>query len=327
VPGVLGLTDLAPVDGAGWPALTAQLLGEARPRLAVARLSGGAIALGRYQRAETVLTAQGRAAIVRRRVTGGRAIALGEGLIAVALVLPHRSWLVDADPEALPASRFLNRAVRGVLSGLGRLGVGAFYFGRDFVTVDSLQAGALSFDVTSSGAALLECILAAEAHWWLPAACDALPARAPQRGVPGPGAVAALEGKSSAAVLEALGQGFAERFGLTCAVDGRPLSGLPAIPEPASLEKRSSLREISGGFAEVGVTLAHGRISAASFNGDFLADSAGVEAAEQAVIGAEPTLEAIAPRLNGVYSRQRHTVLGVPDLTVWADALIEACRT
>jgi hypothetical protein len=322
VPGALALIDLGTVDASQWPALSGGLLARGLPALAVARLTGGTIALGRYQRADTVLTDHGRAAPVQRRWTGGRAIALGEGVLAASLVLPHRSWLVDPDPEALPASRFLNRAVRGLLSGLGKLGIGAYYFGRDFVTVESSQAAYLSFDITPSGAALLECYFAAEAHWWLPSECDALPPQPPQRGVPGPASIPALEGVTSSQLLSVLGEGYVERFGVTLERGAAP-SPLSA-PELVELPLRSRLHSIPIGFTEVRASMADGRLVRISLNGDFLADSAGLEAAERALIGAEPTIESIAPRLNSVYSQQRHTVLGLPDLSVWAEALIEA---
>ena len=90
---------------------------------------------------------------------------------------------------------------------------------------------------------------------------------------------------------------------------------------------QSRLHEIPNGFAEVRASRENDRIAAVTFNGDFLADSAGVEAAQHALVGTMPTLEEIGPRLNKVYADQAHTVMGMNDLEVWATALIEACST
>lgn len=319
----LGLTDLGRLDARAWPDVCAGLLADARPRLVCARLSGGALALGRYQRADAFLSPAGQAIAPVRRMTGGRAAALGEGTLAVALVQPYRGWVEDSG--ALPAARLLNRAVRGILDGLGRLGIGAYYFGRDFVSVEGGQAGLLGFDIAPSGAALVECVLAAEAHWWLPAEMDALPVRAPVRGVPGPRAVRLLEGVSSAGLLDAVGAGYAARFGIRTEMDARPVPRAAPPVAPPGLPGRSPLHAVPSGFVEAAARCESGRIVQASFGGELLADSAGLALLEASLRGASPDLASLAPRFNEVYRDPAHALLGVDDLEVLAAALIEAC--
>lgn len=320
----LPFTVLERVEARRWPAITAGLVAEGRPRLLCARLTGGVVALGRYQRAETTLTERGRALRPVRRSIGGRAIAMGEGVLACALVVPHRSWLVSADGDALPASRFINRAVRGILAGLGRLGIAATYFGRDFVTVGGSQGGHLGFDLAPSGVALLECVLAAEAHWWLPSEVDALPPRPEVRGVPGPQAIAALEGVSARELALAVARGYEEVFSLPVSEDANALPDGAAVPDRPELPLRSSLRSVPSGWIEAGVRIEDGFIAAARFDGELLADSAGIAKLERSVVGARPELASLAPRMNSVYADARHTILGLTDLSVLAQALVDA---
>ena len=320
----LGLTLLGTVPAADWPAWTAGLLEAGQPRLAVARLSGGVIALGRYQRSGTVLSPHGQAARVVRRMTGGRAIALGDGLCAIALALPHRSWLAGDDLAAIPAARFVNRAVRGVLSGLGNLGCSATYFGRDYVTAAGGQAAYVSFEIDAEGHALLECILGVESHWWLPAECDSFPSRSPPPGVPGPASVLALAGVDTGRLLVALGGGYAERFGVTVFSDDSPLAPVAERPPDLSLPRWSSLQAVPIGFVEAGLEVAERRVIRAALCGDMIADSAGVRAVEAALPGSELMLESLGARLNSVYSDAAHTMTGINDLTVWMKALLEA---
>lgn len=321
----LGLIDAGVLDARRWPELCARLLDEAKPRLVVARLSGAVASVGRWQRPASVLAAEGRAKGFVRRRTGGRSAALGEGLVAVALSLPHRSWLLSDDVAALPTSKLLNRSVRGMLAGLGSLGVAAHYFGRDYVSVDSAQAGLAGFEIAPSSAALVECVLAAETHWWLPESIDALPARPAVRGVPGPGHVKALEGRTSAEVLAAMAGGYASTFGLDTFDATLPPSSDVEVIEPEDLPLRSSLHPIPAGFVEAQAYVEQGRLMACRFLGDFNADSAGLEALQAALVGLPPTLDAVAPVMNDVYRDPAHTILGVRDLEVFATALLEAC--
>lgn len=316
-------TDLGTVDARAWPRVAAGLLAGGSARLAAARLSGGVVALGRWQDAAVALTGAARAREPVRRVTGGRTVALGEGTFALALALPHRSWLVSDDPRALPAASFLNRAVRVVLGGLARLGVPANYFGRDFVTVDAAQAAYVSFELAPGGAALLEVVLPAEAHWWLPAGLGALPEKPPTRGVPGPATVAGLAGRTSAQLLDAMLAGARERFGVETFASDAPVAPQD-VAAPPSLPRRSALVDIPAGWAQASVRLDGGTIAEASLTGDFLADSAGIQAVSGRLRGAAPTFEAVGRALDAVYGRTDHALLGIDDLAALARAFVAA---
>lgn len=319
----LATTDLGRVEARAWPGLVGGLLARGEPRLACARLSGGVVSLGRWQRADAVLNAQGLALAPVRRVTGGRAMALGDGLVAVALVVPHRSWLVSDDPGAVPAASLLNRGVRGILAGLTKLGIAASYGGRDFVTVKGAQAGSLSFEIAASGAALVECILPAEAHWWLPAAVDALPARAFGRGFPAPARIERLEGVSSTAVLEAIARGHSEVFGLSSHVNESAIAP-DAVTEQPAFSRRSTLHAVPCGWAGASVRIEDGRLVEVAFEGDFLADSAGLAALRAACVGLVPGDESLLAALHAVYAEPGRAILGLPDLSVFSQAIVEA---
>lgn len=309
-----------------WPALTAGLLSTGQPRLVVARLTGAAIALGRTQRAVSSLSQRGQSARLVHRTSGGRSIALGDGLWGVALALPHRSWLVSEQPLSLPAASFLNRAVRGLLSGLATLGCRANYFGRDFITIDSGQAGYLSFDIAANGAALLECILPGATHWWLPEDLGAHPPPAPARGNPGPSQPEALRVVTSAVLLEALGKGFAERFGV------EPLPSADPIPSAAAV----TVESVAGlhwsppvptpiGFCEAGVRLEGDRLAQVALRGDLIADSGGLLLAEKALQGAPLDPAELERRLQEIFGREAHTMLGA-DAAVFAKAIMIAAK-
>jgi hypothetical protein len=320
----LGVTDLGMIDASSWPAWTAGLLTAGRPRLVAAQLSGGAIALGRFQRHASVLTPRGRQAQVVHRQSGGRAIAIGTGVRAVALSLPHRSWLLGDDPEMLPTARFLNQAVRGILSGLTELGCPAHYFGRDFITANQGQAAYLSFDVDGQGRALLECFLGIDAHWSLPSDCNALPLRPLPRGVPGPVCMESLQTVNMAQLLDGLGRGYSKRFPVEVTKDDTALK-LGAVEDgEVELPRWSSLREVSVGFIECGLQVLEGRIGRAAFRGDFMADSGGVQQLEESLRGADASLATVAAHINAIYGKAAHAMIGVTNLSVWADALREA---
>jgi lipoate-protein ligase A len=127
--------------------------------LRVYDVPGDVVALGRYHLAPE----PGRdlsGPYVLRRHSGGRVLPLGDGFVAFALTLPHRSALFSSNPLALAPHQVLNRYVRGILEGCKLAGVEAFYPGRDFITARGRVLGAVSFEVVRSGAMLIEGVLA-----------------------------------------------------------------------------------------------------------------------------------------------------------------------
>jgi lipoate-protein ligase A len=135
--------------------------GRQRPGvLRVYSFPGDVLAAGRWHLAPPGAADLGEAFV--RRLTGGRALALGEGYLGLSLLLPHRSALFAADALALAPFQIANRYVRGLLRALKGLGLPVFYPGRDLVTVNRRPIAAVSFETDQEGRLLFEVILAVE---------------------------------------------------------------------------------------------------------------------------------------------------------------------
>lgn len=135
--------------------------------LAVSVVHGPAVILGAKQRAGRVLDmracADAGAVVLRRATTGTAAWVGGVGLV-FALALPHVAFLVpDATPRTL-----LNRNVRPFLKGFTKAGVAAHYFGREWISIRKRPAALLGFEVTRTGAVLVEVMLAFDEAMVLP---------------------------------------------------------------------------------------------------------------------------------------------------------------
>lgn len=324
------------LDARQWPTLTARALRVASEsgtaQFVCARLTGGVIALGRHQDAADALTSHALATRPIRRIGGGRTVALGEGTIAIAVAVPQRHWFADDGQTDLAASKVLNRGVRGILGGLARLGIVAGYFGRDFISVDAHQAGLLSFDIDGTGATIIECVLAAEAHWWPPEGFLSLPPPAFGRGFPEPKAIDRLAGRRAREVADALVEAHVERFGWlldesSVALQSRhPDDEIAPFADPPALSSRSRPHELPLGHLIVGVQMNGERMEDLSITGEFLADSAGLERLRREGRGVVPSFEEMGRILNAVYSDPAHTMLGVPDLAVIAEAIVRTAN-
>lgn len=119
---------------------------------------GDVVVLGRYHPVAR-LSATDRVTVTRR-LSGGRVMPSGQGFVNFSLILPHRSAFFSDDPLYLAPFQVLNRHVRGVLHGFKTAGVKLFYPGRDFLTIDRLPVGWVSFSSEQNGAALVEGSLA-----------------------------------------------------------------------------------------------------------------------------------------------------------------------
>jgi hypothetical protein len=107
----------------------------------VAFANDAGTSFGAFQRAAG--TSPPGAASALRRGSGGPAVFVGEGTVHVQLSLEHPGVLVGGDEK-----RIVNRAVRPLLRGLGRvLGASgpASYFGRDWVSVGRAPAAWVGF--------------------------------------------------------------------------------------------------------------------------------------------------------------------------------------
>jgi hypothetical protein len=124
------------------------LAGGPEVALAVASLDGETTLLGRHQRRPA-----GVQVPVVRRIGGGREVKVGSGsrvgvgTLGVYLRLPSPSAL----GPGIGMDRVINRAVRGLVSGLG-----VNYFGRDTVSYAGAQVGSVSLESRRDGALLFE---------------------------------------------------------------------------------------------------------------------------------------------------------------------------
>jgi hypothetical protein len=312
------LTVVEALEARDWPRSTQGLLTAAEPHLLVSRLTGGALALGRWQLASDALSESGLEKPWVRRATGGRTVALGEGLLAVAMVLPHRSALVSADPEALPAGSFLNRAVRPLLEALARLGVPATYFGRDFVTWESGQGPLLGFDLAASGAALFEAIIPAEAHWWPPEPLLFRPPPPPARGAPAPAMSARMVGVTASRLAEALAHVLQRSF----SIDLTPATASPPrvdVPDHDPVGPGTPPVQTVLGSARWSLAPPHVRL-----HGDLLFDSAGMSRLETDLAAGALERSRVESVWAGLFADPRHALLGLRDPSPLLDALLTA---
>ncbi len=130
-----------------------------RPVLLLAECAHSGVVLGHYQSFDPGCTDPPPPA-VHRRQTGGRATAIGPGILWVTVILPALTELTTPNPRPITPDRALNRYCRGILRGLASLGVPAFYPGQDSITVRRRPLALLSADVTPHGPVLFECFIA-----------------------------------------------------------------------------------------------------------------------------------------------------------------------
>ncbi|MFQ5478607.1 MAG: hypothetical protein ACE5E4_08325 [Candidatus Binatia bacterium] len=107
-----------------------------------------AVGVGRFHRVPE------RASRIERRLTGGRCISVGPGVLGMTSVLASTAWLGGSGQ--LRPEQFLNRALRPLLSTLRDLGVDAFYPGRDLITVGGRALAHASFSVAPDGVFIME---------------------------------------------------------------------------------------------------------------------------------------------------------------------------
>jgi hypothetical protein len=114
------------------------------PRLFVGKSAESAVLLGAFQRACELPAASVGSRAVLRRITGGGAIEVGPGVLAVTMAYPNLPSLAKS---ALPlqSAQILNRAVRPVLRALTRTVHPTQYFGRDWLSSEKRPTGLVSF--------------------------------------------------------------------------------------------------------------------------------------------------------------------------------------
>ncbi|MFN2427957.1 MAG: hypothetical protein ABR587_16090 [Candidatus Binatia bacterium] len=246
-----------------WTMLRCSHDGVARARVWRRRDSG--LLLGRFHRADPASCAWGdssRAGAngsrdgLSRRLSGGRIVPVGPGVVCISMTLPLVDWLADTG-AALRPDQVLNRALRPLLGVLRGLGIDAFYPGRDLITVGGRAIAHASFTIMRDGVAVVEMHVAeSPAFDGLPALLDAFDPNS-IAGVDR-GALAAstsLEESGTAALADAeWAAKFAEFASRSFACDAN-VSGSVVEAAPGGATTASA----ADGFApsDHGVTLAH----------------------------------------------------------------------
>lgn len=313
-------------------------VGSERPVLLYgAELGGAAIVLGAHQHAPHALRAEALdllALPVLRRRSGGAAVWAGQGLLYFALGLRDASTLM-----ACPKGKLLNRNVRGLLAGLRSLPVPAHYFGRDFVSFTAEPGAYIGWDEAPDGRVLLECFVALDTPFTLPAGLSGYPERAEPalRGKTPTTLRAAGARQSGREVLFALAEGYARGWGLEVQADAPAPEELARAAELAgqfAVDLRapqtlswSEPHEDAIGFVSAGLQLdGAGRIAAARVGGDFYQRQRCGPELSRRLAGAAPTPESVGQALDAVYAVEPGAIEGVRSLNTLRSALLDAAQ-
>jgi len=139
--------------------LVLRCMQEGMARARVWRRPQAGLSLGRFHRADPASCASSdggkTSGGLSRRLSGGRIVPVGPGVVCITMAVPVVDWL-DPAAKALKPEQVLNRAIRPLLAMLRGDGVEAFYPGRDLVTVGGRPIAHLSFTVMRDGAAVVE---------------------------------------------------------------------------------------------------------------------------------------------------------------------------
>jgi hypothetical protein len=282
------------------------------------------VALGRYHRMRR------GAGALERRLTGGRAVPVGPGILGWTLVLPGRSWL----DYGLRPEQVLNRSLRPLLAALRSAGFDAFYPGRDLITIERRPVGHASFTVLPDGVVVVEAHLALETSFRdLP---DLL-ARADPEGV---AAVDTLALAESAALVEfgplprrgTLETSLADHAHRMLECDASTGGRHRWLPSGSLEDTESAFEAFQGergplapgrtsvashtmlGAVEVAARFEAGCIADVEISGDLIAPFETVEALERGLEGSSPAPAEIKRAVTAVLSRPGRFLLGVQGL-------------
>lgn len=270
-----------------------------------------------------------------RRHTGGRVVPFGEGFVGMSLVLPHRSALYSDDPFALAPYQVMNRYVRGVLESCRLVNIGAFYPGRDFITVDRRVLGLVSFETDESGALLFEAIIANTRDFSilpdLLAQVD--PGGLIKMEMLGPDMTTSLARELRTEltfdeVAEMLRRGFCKHFGLVCdphaltTLEQQAIDAIAAreFESPAwllqrrfrpELDRHASLWVQLGAFEAYFALEQERFLKEIMFAGDFLANSSSVERLERELRLCPAEWRSIDSIAGDIYSMPENYILGI----------------
>jgi len=282
------------------------------------------LSVGRFHRIDPA--AHGLA----RRLTGGRVVPVGPGVLGITLAAPAPAWLVDGARELRP-EQVLNRALRPLLGVLRALGLDAFYPGRDVVTLASRPLAYASFCTFPDDVVCVEQFLAVDAAF---ANLDDLLREVDTRGVAAAdrsafaNAVSLAElvpGVARRSLVESLAAQASERF--ACSIErSRPVELAAAVAATAAAFEalqaeraelpagRASVAEIAMlGAIEACARIDDGRLWDVEITGDVIAPFHTVEELERACEGEVAGGAGVRASVTRVLSGPRNFVLGWPD--------------
>jgi hypothetical protein len=293
--------------------------------LRIRRAAGEGISVGRFHRRPS-----GDSPLVRR-LSGGRAVVTGPGVLSLTGVFPSLAWLALGRETPRP-DQVLNRALRPLLATLRAAGLDAFYGGRDLVTCEGSPIAVASFTVLPDGVVVVEAHVATEtpldrstellAEWdpdglVLHDACAFSAASTLERRAPG---ISAIDWAASLAE-----QGKASFRCDAHVADGIGESSIAATATPAYEAFQSERGAIPPGWVsavgiemlgavEAAARIDAGRIVALELSGDVIATYASVAEIEEACRGQPPSRAAAERALLSVLTRPGRFALGVREL-------------
>lgn len=293
--------------------------------LLVRRAASEGVSLGRFHRRPP-----GDSPLARR-LSGGRAVAIGPGILSLTAVFPSADWLALTGPTPSP-DQLLNRALRPLLSALRTVGVDAFYGGRDLVTWDGRPIAVASFTVLPDGVVVVEAQVALSTPF---DRCAAVLAQWDPQGLvlhdaslfaempPVERQLApAADRDWPALIAEHAETTFGCEATLARSLETAGAEAASARAFRALQDERSAVRPgwvAAAAFDMLGVVEAaalieRGRIAALEISGDLIATYASITEIEDECVG-QPPSRAVAERvLLSVLSRPGRFVLGAREL-------------
>ena len=320
-----------------------------RKRPAVLRVYGTAgdvLSLGRYHLAPRAESSS--AVHVCRRLCGGRALPFGDGFIGVSLILPHRSALLHDDPFALAPYQVLNRYVRGILEACRLTQVDAYYPGRDQVTVDRRLLAVVSLETDAAGTALFEAVLANTRDF---SVLPGFVAAVDREGAVVAEMVTSEQTTSLARLLhrqvsvddvaEMLRHGYEQQFDIRFVPSDLSSVEWKQIEAEATRERssrqwvgrrrrRAHFNRYASRWAQLGVFETYyalnqnGVIDDMMFTGDFIANSAAIEAIEHQLRSCPLDRSTINQVVAQTYAQPENFILGIGDLETVAEMILSA---
>lgn len=283
------------------------------------------VSVGRFHR-----RAAGDSPLVRR-LSGGRAVAVGPGIVSLTGVYPSMGWL-SFGRETPGPDQVLNRGLRPLLAALRSAGVDAFYGGRDLVTWEARPIALASFTVLPDGVVVVEAHVAVSTGL---DRCAALLAEADPGGLVLHDAASFLQASAldrrlprvgtldwAACVADHAATTFGCDVRVTRGIEDSSIATAVAPAFTAFQNERTAIP--TGWFTAVGIEMLgaieaaarieSGRISALELSGDLIAPYATVAEIEEACVGQPPSRPAAERALFSVLSRPGRFLLGVRDL-------------